>query len=122
MNLVRDLLDARLVNANGRMLGRVDGVLLDVRPDRPPRVAAIEVGAVTLARRIHPTLGRRLRAFAIRWMPVPWRPVQLPLTMCRDIGVDVTIDVDAETERRLLRLENWLSRHIVRRLPGGAKS
>jgi hypothetical protein len=122
MHLVRDLLDAQLVNANGRMLGRVDGVLLEVRADRPPRVAAIEVGAVALARRIHPTLGRWLRAFAIRWMPVSWRPVQLPLTMCRDIGIDVALDVDPETERRLLRLENWLSRHVVRRLPGGAKS
>jgi len=120
MELVRDLLDAQLVDADERLLGRVDGVLLEVRADRPPRVLAVEVGMLTLVRRINPRLARWLRAAAIRWLPVSWRPVRIPLTAFRDVGIDIEIDVDEGTKMRLLRLERWLSRHVVQRLPGGA--
>jgi len=120
MELVRDLLDAQLVDADERLLGRVDGVLLEVRADRPPRVLAVEVGMLTLVRRISPRLARWLRAAAIRWLPVSWRPVRIPLTAFRDVGIDIEIDVDEGTKMRLLRLERWLSRHVVQRLPGGA--
>jgi hypothetical protein len=122
LDLVRDLLDAGLVDRSGRRIGRVDGVILQLRPGRPPRVAAMEVGAVTLARRLHPRLGRWLRAFAIRRLPVSWRPVRLPVTLVRHLGVHVALDLDANADRRLLRLERWLSRHIVQRLPGGRRA
>jgi hypothetical protein len=119
LHLVRDLLDAQLLDGEQRRLGRVDDVVLEVRDGRPPRIAAMEVGAVTLARRIHPTLGRWLRRAAIRWLPVSLRPVRLPLTMLRDVGVDLEIDVDEATKRRLLRVEDWLRRRVVGPLPGG---
>jgi hypothetical protein len=122
MDLVSELLDAQLVDADERMLGRVDGIVLELRDGQPPRVLAMEVGALTLARRLNPRLGRWLRGFAVRWLPVPWRPVRLPLTPLRDVGVDIDVDVDEQTKRRMLRLESWLSRHIVQRLPGGAKA
>jgi hypothetical protein len=121
MRLVRDLLDAQLVDRNDRMIGRVDGIVLDVAGGAPPRVVAMEVGLVTFARRIHPRLGRWLRAFAVRRLPVSLRPVRLPLTLFRDIGVDVELDVDAASDRRLLRVERWLQRRIVERLPAGRK-
>jgi hypothetical protein len=121
MRLARELLDAQLVAADDRFLGRVDGVLLELRPNRPPRVLAMEVGVLTAARRISPRLARWLRAFAVRWLPVSWRPVRISPAAFRDIGVDIEIDVDESTRRRLLRVETWLSRHIVGRLPGGAK-
>jgi hypothetical protein len=121
LHLVRDLLDAQLVDRDERMIGRVDGVVLEIRDGRPPRVAAMEVGAVTLARRVHPRLGRWLRYAAIRWLPVSWRPVRLPLTLFRDLGVDIQLAVDEATERRLLRLEHWLRRHVVEPLPGGGQ-
>jgi len=119
IHLVRDLLDAQLLDGDERRLGRVDNVLLELREGRPPRVAAMEVGAVTLARRINPTLGRWVRRAAIRWLPVSLRPVRLPLTALRDVGVDLEIDVDEATRRRLLRVEDWLRRRAVRPLPGG---
>jgi sporulation protein YlmC with PRC-barrel domain len=121
INLVRDLLDAQLVDRDERMIGRVDDIVLDVREGRPPRVAAMEVGAITLARRLHPRLGRWLRYVAVRWLPVSLRPVRLPLTLFRDVGVDIELDVDEATTRRLLRLEHWLRRHVVGHLPGGGE-
>ena len=118
LKLVSDLLDVQLVDRNQRKIGRVDGVLLDVRAARPPRVVAIEVGAATALRRLHPRLGRWLRAFAIRWLPVSLRPMRLPLTLFRDIGVDIELDVDAVRDPGLLRLEKWLRRQIIARIPG----
>jgi hypothetical protein len=117
IDLVRDLLDIRLQDRRRRTIGRVDGVLLEVRNGEPPRVAAMEVGVITLLRRMHPRLARWVRGAAVRWMPVPLTSVRLPLTLFRDVGVDIQLDVDAESDRRLLRVEKWLRRHVVQRVP-----
>jgi len=117
MDLVRDLLDVQLMDRKQCRIGRVDGVLLEIRENRPPRVAAMEVGPITLVRRVSPTLARWLRALAARWMPVSIRSVRLPLTLFRDVGVDIELDVDAHADRRLLRVEKWLTRRVVGRLP-----
>jgi hypothetical protein len=76
LDLVRDILDVQLIDKKKCRIGRADGVLLDMRSGRAPRVAALEIGAVTLARRVHPRLARWLRAFAIRWLPVSLAPVR----------------------------------------------
>src|SRR5947207_112289 len=99
MDLVRDLLDRQLVDKHGRNIGRVDGILLELRPDGAPRVAAMELGSVTLARRLHPALGRWWRTFALRWLPVPVEPVRISLSTLRDVGVDIELDVDAGSDR-----------------------
>lgn len=119
MDLVRDILDAQLVDRNGRNIGRVDGILLQLRDNKPPRVAAIEVGAATLVRRLHPRLARWFRALSSKLSPVPMTPIRIPPYTFRDIGVDIELAVDADADARLLRLERWLSRHIVARLPWG---
>jgi len=74
---------------------------------------------VTLARRLHPALGRWWHRVARRWLPVPVKPARLGLHTIRDMGVDIELDIDAGADRRLLRGEKWLVRHVVRRLPGG---
>ena len=58
MDLIRDLLDKQVVDRNGREMGRVDSVILEMRAGAPPRVAAIELGPAVLAARVHPILGR----------------------------------------------------------------
>src|SRR5919204_1905787 len=120
MDLIRDILDAQLVDELGRNIGRVDGIIVEVRDGRPPRFVAMEVGIVTLLRRLHPRLGRWARAFAVRFSPVPLRRVRIPPHTFRDIGVDVEVAVYASGDPQLLRLEKWLSRHVVARLPGGS--
>lgn len=116
IDLARDLLDVRLVDRDDRMIGRVDGVVLELRDGRPPRVAAMEVGLLTAARRIHPGLAALLRR-VVRRFPVRPPTLRLPLTLFRDVGVDIQLDLDASSDRRLLRVERWLSRHVVQRLP-----
>jgi len=119
MDLVRDLLDAQLVDKHGRNIGRVDGIVLEIRQGRPPRVAAMEIGAMTLARRLH--VERWFRAVASRISPVPIEPVRLPLETFKDVGVDIELDVDADSDPKLLRLEKWLKRHVISKIPGGRK-
>ncbi len=117
IDLVRDLLDIRLCDRRGRAIGRVDGLVLRLREGRPPLVAAMEVGVLTLLRRVHPALSRWARAAAARWLPVSLASVRLPLTLFRDVGVDIELDVDADRDRRLLRVEKWLRRHLVQKIP-----
>jgi len=54
-------------------------------------------------------------------LPVPVRPTRYSPRLCRDIGVDVKLDVDAQSDPRLLRLEKWLRRHVVERIPGAGE-
>jgi hypothetical protein len=42
----------------------VDGVILELREGAPPRIAAIEIGPVAVARRMHPRLRRLAPALA----------------------------------------------------------
>ena len=39
-------------------MGKVDGIVLELDDGQPPRLAYIETGATTLARRLHPRLGK----------------------------------------------------------------
>src|SRR5438093_3101658 len=119
MDLVRDLLDAQLVDKHGRNIGRVDGIVLEIRQGRPPRVAAMEIGAMTLARRLH--VERWFRAVVSRISPVPIEPVRLPLETFKDVGVDIELDVDADSDPKLLRLEKWLKRHVISKIPRGTQ-
>jgi hypothetical protein len=121
MDLARDLLDVQLIDPRQRPIGRVDGILLDVRPGQPPSLAALEVGALTVLRRVHRPLARWVHGIVLRWLGASWRPVRIRLERWGRVGVDIEIAVGERAERRLLRLEHWLATRIVQRLPGGTK-
>lgn len=120
MDLFRDLLDAQLLDRQQRPLGRVDGITLELREGQPPRVVAMNVGAGTLADRVHPWLGRVVRRWLMWGLDVSGEPSVIPMSAIRDIGVDVEVALDAERQPDLLQTEKAL-RRIVRRIPGGAK-
>lgn len=69
LDLSRDVLDKQVVDREKTKMGRVDGLILELRGDQPPRVDAIEMGFVVLARRMSPRMERwveKLRRFSIR--------------------------------------------------------
>jgi sporulation protein YlmC with PRC-barrel domain len=118
MELVRDILDKQLVDREQVKIGKVDGIVIELRRGRAPRVAFLEVGSVALARRLGPrlerwvsTLGQRLggkqhsRAFRI-----PWKKV-------RDIGVDIEVDLDVE-KTPIFDWQDWLRRRVISHVPG----
>lgn len=88
MDLVRDVLDVRLVDRNGQGLGRVDGILLRLRDDAPPQFVAMQVGAVVAARRIHPRAADLVRWFTRHFAPTI-RTSRYSPALFRDIGVDI---------------------------------
>jgi hypothetical protein len=52
--LARDVLDKQIVDEDGDRMGRVDGVLIELPPDGPPRIAGLQLGFLVLAARLHP--------------------------------------------------------------------
>lgn len=109
MDLVHDLLDKKVVDRNGREMGRVDGIVIEVRDDATPRVAAIELGPAVLAQRIHPILGRWVAALEHGLGIDEGRPVRIPFSAILNIEDHVTVDLAfgetaaATVERRLRR-------------------
>lgn len=116
MDLIRDCLDEPVFDRNKKRMGRVDGIVLEFEPDRPPRVAYIEVGTVTLADRVSPWLREKIvgvmRRFGIATdrFRIPWGQVH--------VGVNgLSADVPAE-KTAALALELWLRKHVIGRIPG----
>ena len=108
MDLVRDLLDKRVVDRNGREMGRVDRVILEVRDGAPPRLAWIEIGPAVLASRVHPTLGRWAAGLEHAFGVDEGRPTRIPVGSIVDITDRVTVDrafgeTPASTIERRLR-------------------
>jgi sporulation protein YlmC with PRC-barrel domain len=64
VDVVRDVLDKSIVDRSGRQVGRVDGIVLELRAGEPPRVSAVLIGPEALASRLHPTIGRWLTLLA----------------------------------------------------------
>ena len=52
MDLIRDCLDKQIEDRAKRRMGRMDGIILELDSDRPPRVAYAELGVTTLMNRI----------------------------------------------------------------------
>jgi hypothetical protein len=116
MNLIRDCLDKQLDDRNKRRMGRVDGIILEIEPNRPPRVAYIEVGVKTLKDRISIRLGkliaRLLKSRNIDPDPyrIPWGKLHVGLN-------NVVADVEAE-KTPALEWELWLRKRVIGRIPG----
>ncbi len=117
MQLVREVLDEQVIDRDGRRIGKVDDIVLEVEEGGPPTVAAIEIGPVTLARRIHPTLARWVAA-TMRWLGVgTGEPVRIPFEKLSRQGVDVRADVDG-SQTNAFAWERWLRDHVIGRIPG----
>jgi len=116
-NVVRDILDKQLLDRGRRKMGKVDGIIVEVRDGKPPRLAFVEVGGVTLARRLHPRLARYVARWKRMWDKRSEEAYRIPWAKVRDIGIDVELDVDAE-ETPALAWEKWLGKNIIGKIPG----
>jgi hypothetical protein len=117
MDLIRDVLDEQLVDRHQQPMGKVDGIVVEFVEDGPPRVAYIEVGVLTQARRLHPRLEKWMARLLKRLgtqndesFRISWSKVILT-------GNDLTVGVEAE-ETPALALELWLRKRVVGRIPG----
>ena len=118
MNIIRDVLDNQLVDRVGYKIGRVDGIVMELRDGEPPRLAYIEVGITTLAQRLHPRLARWVAAIQSQWGAKRSEAWQIPWSKVSDLRkIEVEIDVLAE-ETPALDYEQWVREHIIKRIPG----
>jgi sporulation protein YlmC with PRC-barrel domain len=112
VDLVRDLLDKKVVDRNGREMGRVDSLVLDVREGQPPTLQAIEIGPAVLAHRVRPVLGRWVAALEHALGIDQGRPLHILFTQVLDIEDQVSVDLAfGETAAATVeqRLRRWVS-------------
>lgn len=115
LHLARDVTDMRVVDRNGREMGRVDRVVLEMtRGDL--HVSAIEIGPSALGARLHSFAGRLGRALEVVFGVEEGRPVRVPVEKIDHIGDSVKLDLTAG-ETQALAVEQRL-RPFVRRFPG----
>jgi sporulation protein YlmC with PRC-barrel domain len=113
MELGRAMLDQQVIDVHDNLMGKVDGVVLELRQGQPARVSAIVIGGTTALWRIHPGLAR----WAERKLGGEGHPARIPWSRILKIGVDVKVDVDA-ARSPALRWERWVRDRIIRRIPG----
>lgn len=117
LHVIRDVLDDQVIDHEKRKIGKVDGVIMILRKDSPPRLAYIEMGISTLAHRLHPRLGRLVEALGRKWGVRHGKPFRIPWSKVRPLDIDVMVDLNAD-ETPLLDWEKWLDKHIIERIPG----
>jgi hypothetical protein len=116
MDLIRDCLDKRVDDRSKRRMGRVDGIVLEVEPGDPPRVAYVELGVKTLMNRLSSRLGNAISNWMesrhIEYAPyrIPWGKIKVGLN-------EVRADVEAE-KTPALKWELWLRKKVIGRIPG----
>ena len=116
MLIARDLLDSKLRDTFRREIGRVDGIVLEVEPGAPPRVAWLEAGGPVAWRRAWPLLARIDEALRRRWGARTAEPARFPwsaVTPAED-GFKVRADADRTPA---MAWELWLREHVVHRIP-----
>lgn len=118
MDVIRDVLDNQIVDRHQRKMGKVDGIIVELRDGQPPRLAYLETGTATLAYRLHPRFAHWVAVLQSKWGAKQSEPFRIPWEKVLDIGIDVDVDLDAE-HSPALAYELWLREHIISRTPGG---
>jgi sporulation protein YlmC with PRC-barrel domain len=93
MDLVRDLLDKKIVDRNGREMGRVDRIVLRADEGAPPVVVALELGPAVLAGRIRPVFERWVAGLEHAFGVDEGRPLRIPIEKVTAINDYVTVDL-----------------------------
>lgn len=116
MELLRDVLDQQVLDKHDRKTGKVDGIAMEIRKGKPPRVAYLEMGTDVLARRLSPRLERWLQ----RWRERRGRkvvPFQVPWSKVMKVHLTVDVDIDASRHEGY-HVERWLAEYLIGPIPG----
>ena len=111
MDLVRDLLDKKVVDRNGREMGRVDAIVVSAGAGAAPRVEAIEIGPRVLAARLRPALGRLVAGLEHALGVDAGRPLRIPFAAILQMEDYIKVDLAfGETSAATVeqRLRRWV--------------
>ncbi|MEO6877785.1 MAG: hypothetical protein ABI205_04845 [Gemmatimonadaceae bacterium] len=118
MHLIADVLDQQLLDCNNVNAGRIDGIILELRDDRPPRLACVEVSPITLLGRFSYRLAAWYSRHDAKLGAGRGAPYRIPWSRVQRNGTSFQMDLDVHATP-INALEDWLERTIVRRIPGG---
>jgi hypothetical protein len=117
MDVFRDILDKQLLDRKGIKMGKVDGLVMTMSPRARPRIAFIEMGSITLARRLGHRTARLVARLGALFGGDPTRqPFRVASDKIRNIGVDIELTIDVESTPLTIWHER-LRRHILNRMP-----
>lgn len=112
------LLDRQILDSNDTPVGKVDDLEFVIGEDGRPVVSAILIGPLVLGARLGGRLGVWVTAIARRLRAdVEPEPVRIPIDDVRELGDTVNLRVPVE-DTDALRLEDWLRKKVIERLPG----
>ena len=117
MDIVRDLLDKLLTDRHGVPVGRVDGLVMMVKPGEQPRITAIEVGSVAQARRLHVRLESWAHRMADKWGHMHPNPHRIAWSALSERAGGYRVNADAAS-KPTLSFERWLRKYLIDRIPG----
>ena len=117
LRVVHDLLDKPVLDEARRNIGRVDGVVLELRRGAPPVISAFEIGGSVLARRFGPRVAGWVLAIGTRFPSVANGVTRVALRDVRTTGITVSVKCDGRT-LPTMAWEQWLRRHLISRIPG----
>src|SRR4026209_2813341 len=118
MDLVRDVMDQKLLDREDCEMGRVDGLVMEVGEHSQPRITHIQIGGTTPWMRLHPAFARLSARLAQMWGPKRKEPVRIPWSRVMTVGRDIKLDVRVR-ETGAIDWGIWIARHIIERIPGG---
>ena len=114
--LVRDILDNQLLDVTKQNAGKVDGIVLEMRPGEPTRVHYIEVGPITLFRRLNRRLGDWFARIDAHLGEGRGVPIRIPISRLILDSPSLRLDLAVE-KLPVMALERWLSQRIVAKVP-----
>ena len=118
MHIVRDVLDKKLIDCDGREVGRADGIVLEFPQNGPPRMIRIEIGGEILAERVAHSLIRPVRWLARHFGPRRPGIISIDWKHVKRMGRDLHLDLHAD-DTDALAWEHWLAEKFISRIPGG---
>lgn len=110
------LLDRQVVDADGRLVCKVDDLELQLDNEGRPYVTAIIVGPRAVGPRLGGRLGRWVTAIAARISDRDVPPA-IDFAEVTDIGSAVKVS-RRRPELAVDPLEVWVDKHIIERIPG----
>ena len=119
MQIVRDVLDKKLIDSEGCEMGRVDGIRIEYPENGQPRMVALEIGGEILAARVARWLVKPTRWLAEHFGPRRSGVVRIEWRHVKKMGRDLHVAMKAD-DTEALAWEHWLAEKFIGRIPGGS--